>query len=123
MVAILSEIYMNGGLSKSCEGHDSCKFPTKQPDPTFLISRLYFPLPPRLPGKQVHLPKIFKSKLARKTRTVGEILPPSHPRASSLTPRFVEYSTISGVNFPKISPTTRSRGSFCPTHLSPRCEY
>ena len=54
---------------------------------------------------------------------MGEILPPSHPRASSLTPRFVEYSTISGVNFPKISPTTRSRGSFCPTHLSPRCEY
>ena len=26
---ILSEIYMEGGLSKSCEGHDSCKFPTK----------------------------------------------------------------------------------------------
>ena len=28
-MAILSEMYMNGGLSKSCEGHDSCKFPTK----------------------------------------------------------------------------------------------
>ena len=28
---ILSEIYKDGGLSKSCEGHDSCKFPTNCP--------------------------------------------------------------------------------------------